>query len=107
MDKKMIEQNKLLFDGILHEEDGVEFWYARDLMVLLEYTEWRNFLRTIEKAIVSCEVNGIDAKNHFVEVNKMVKLGSGTSFGERAEEISERENIAPRKIKECRRSLPK
>ncbi|MBQ9886891.1 MAG: DNA damage-inducible protein D [Lachnospiraceae bacterium] len=77
MDKKMIEQNKLLFDGILHEEDGVEFWYARDLMVLLEYTEWRNFLRTIEKAIVSCEVNGIDAKNHFVEVNKMVKLGSG------------------------------
>jgi DNA-damage-inducible protein D len=59
-------------------EDGVEYWLARDLQQLLGYVEWRNFLKTITKAKTSCEVSGHSVSDHFVDVNKMVDLGSGS-----------------------------
>ncbi len=59
-------------------ENDVEFWFARDLQQLLGYTEWRNFNKVIVKAKTSCEVSGNDISDHFVEVNKMVKIGSGS-----------------------------
>ncbi|MDH3324795.1 MAG: DNA damage-inducible protein D [Candidatus Peregrinibacteria bacterium] len=59
-------------------DDGVEFWLARDLQKLLEYTEWRNFLQVIEKAKISAEATENKASDHFVDVNKMVELGSGS-----------------------------
>ena len=77
MEKKTIEIYKKKFDDIRHEEDGVEFWYARELMELLEYIQWRNFEKTIEKAKISCENNGIDASDHFAGVSKMIKIGKG------------------------------
>ncbi|MEQ1533123.1 MAG: DNA damage-inducible protein D [Sideroxydans sp.] len=58
-------------------ESGVEFWLARDLQHLLGYTEWRNFSAAITKAKIACEVSQHAVSDHFVDVNKMVDLGSG------------------------------
>ena len=51
---------------------------ARDLQHLLGYTEWRNFTAVINKAKTACEVSGHAVADHFVNVNKMVDLGSGS-----------------------------
>jgi len=60
-------------------EGGVEYWLARDLQHLLGYVEWRNFSTTaISKAKTACEVSGHSVADHFVDVNKMVDLGSGS-----------------------------
>ncbi len=59
-------------------EGGVEYWLARDLQHLLGYTEWRNFLTVIGKAKTACEVSQHRIDDHFVDVNKMVDLGSGS-----------------------------
>lgn len=62
-----------------HTESGVEFWLARDLQHLLGYAEWRNFSSSaISKAKTACEVSGHQISDHFVDVNKMVDLGSGS-----------------------------
>lgn len=58
-------------------ETGVEFWSARDFQQILEYTEWRNFHRVVEKAMTACETAGHSISDHFVEFNKMVIIGSG------------------------------
>lgn len=58
---------------------GVEFWLGRDLQHLLGYSEWRNFNNTaISKARTACDVSGHPSSDHFVDVNKMVDLGSGS-----------------------------
>jgi len=54
-----------------------EFWYARDMQQILQYKEWRNFLKVIEKAKIACESSNQNVLDHFVGVNKMVQLGSG------------------------------
>lgn len=59
-------------------EHGVEYWLARDIQHLLGYTEWRNFTAVITKAKTACEVSGNNVSDHFVDVNKMVDLGSGS-----------------------------
>ena len=59
-------------------ETGVEYWLARDLQHLLGYNEWRNFLAVVSKAKTSCELSGHQTSDHFVDVNKMVDLGSGS-----------------------------
>ncbi|UBM62498.1 DNA damage-inducible protein D [Candidatus Sulfidibacterium hydrothermale] len=59
-------------------ENGIEFWYARDLQHLLGYTKWDNFLKVINKAKTSCEASGNNISDHFADVGKMVKIGSGT-----------------------------
>lgn len=61
-----------------HTEGGVEFWLARELQGLLGYAEWRNFTAVIEKAGTACEGSGHAKTDHFVDVNKMVDIGSGT-----------------------------
>lgn len=60
-------------------EDNVEFWLARDLQHLLGYSEWRNFQNAISKAKVACEVTQQNVLDHFVDINKMVKIGSGAT----------------------------
>lgn len=65
------------FEDFIHVQDGVEFWFARDVQNLLGYTEWRNFTKVIEKAQESCQTSGNNVSDHFVGVNKMVPLGSG------------------------------
>ncbi|WP_009959281.1 DNA damage-inducible protein D [Verrucomicrobium spinosum] len=59
-------------------ETGVEYWLARDVQHLLGYDEWRNFSAVISKAKVACEVSSHRVSDHFVGVNKMVELGSGS-----------------------------
>jgi len=59
-------------------ENGIEFWYARDLQHLLGYTKWDNFVKVINKAKTSCEASGNNIADHFADVGKMVKIGSGT-----------------------------
>ena len=59
-------------------ENGVEYWLARDVQHLLGYSEWRNFLNVVTKAKTACEVSGHAVENHFVDINKMVGLGSGS-----------------------------
>ena len=77
MERKQVELYKNRFDEIIHEMDGVEFWYARELQKLLGYEQWRNFDLIIQKAKTSCESAGINALDHFAEVSKMVSIGSG------------------------------
>jgi len=79
MNKEEIAIHQQKFDAILqnHPEEKVEFSFARDLQTLLEYTEWRNFLRAVEDAKNACEKSGVNVRNHFVDVNKMVPIGSG------------------------------
>jgi DNA-damage-inducible protein D len=67
------------FEGHAQQaESGVDFWLARDVQHLLGYSEWRNFQKVISKAKTSCEVSGHAIDNHFVDVNKMVEIGSGS-----------------------------
>ena len=73
MEKKMIMNYKKRFDEIRHEENGVEFWYARELMHLLDYSKWQNFENVLLKAKVACANNGklrwdIAAPNHMAEL---------------------------------------
>ncbi len=59
-------------------ENGIEFWFARDLQNLLGYNEWRNFFNVVVKAKTACEKTENSISYHFVDVNKMVEIGSGT-----------------------------
>ena len=79
MDSKRIEQIKTQFDMVIQttEQGNVEYWFARDLMKLLGYSEWRNFEKAIGRAMESCETSGIRISDHFVEVNKMIAIGKG------------------------------
>ena len=70
--------NESIFESIMHiSDDGEEFWYARELQTVLEYTEWRNFNRVIEKAKIACENAANDVELHFVEVNKTSPMPNG------------------------------
>lgn len=66
------------FEDFVHENGGVEFWFARELQGLLGYNEWRNFENAIKKAKVACEKAKQKVSDHFVDINKMVDIGSGT-----------------------------
>jgi DNA-damage-inducible protein D len=77
MKKEIISQLHSSFELAVHETEGVEFWFARDLQLLLGYNEWRNFLKVIDKAKIACETSTQKVLDHFVDVNKMVDVGSG------------------------------
>jgi len=78
-EKSKLIELKEKFDSIINteEKDNIEFWYARDLQTQLGYTQWRNFLEVINKAMISCESAGISVSNHFAKVSKMIDLGKG------------------------------
>lgn len=70
--------NNQTFEEIKHiDENGIEFWYARDLQKVLDYKEWRKFDGVIEKAKKACENSNINSSDHFVGSDKMVVIGSG------------------------------
>jgi DNA-damage-inducible protein D len=58
-------------------ERGVEFWMARDLQKLLGYSKWENFVEVISKAKIACQNSTHSISDHFLDVRKMVDLGSG------------------------------
>ena len=70
--------NETIFESIKHVgEDSNEYWYARELQKVLEYTEWRKFVGVIKKAINSCKTSNYVASDHFVGTDKMINLGKG------------------------------
>lgn len=79
MKKEIIVKLHSDFEGKVQveEETGMEFWLARDIQGLLGYAKWDNFLKVIEKAKISCETTGYEISDHFLDVGKMVTLGSG------------------------------
>ena len=71
---KEIDKNNKSFENIKHiDENGVEFWYARELMPILQYSNWQNFEKIIDKAKISCENSGISVFEHFIDINKLSK----------------------------------
>ena len=75
LDKNYTNQS---FEDIKHiDENGIEYWYARELMRVLSYKDWRYFDGVIEKAKIACQNSGITDIDHFVVDNKMVEIGSG------------------------------
>ena len=70
--------NETIFESIKHvDDDGNEYWYARELQKVLEYTEWRKFVGVIKKAINSCKASNYVTSDHFVGADKMINLGKG------------------------------
>jgi DNA-damage-inducible protein D len=79
MKTELIHSLTSTFEGHAQQtEGGTEYWLARDIQHLLGYAEWRNFGLVISRAKVACEVSGHPVSDHFVDVNKMVDLGSGS-----------------------------
>lgn len=77
LDNKENYNNKT-FEDIKHiDENGIEYWYARELMKVLSYKDWRYFDAVIEKARTACKNSEITDVDHFVVDNKMVEIGSG------------------------------
>jgi DNA-damage-inducible protein D len=69
-----IDNTNKSFEDIKHiDESGVEFWYARELMPILQYSNWQNFEKIINKAKISCGNSGISVFEHFIDVNKLSK----------------------------------
>jgi DNA-damage-inducible protein D len=77
MEKSTIFKLNKTFEEYANEQNGVEFWMARELQNLLGYSEWRNFLTTIEKAKQSCKTSGEAVSDHFVDVNKTIPMPKG------------------------------
>jgi DNA-damage-inducible protein D len=77
MKKETIAKLNQNFEEYAYEQDGVEYWLARELQELLGYTDWRNFFNAIEKAKHSCETGGQQVFDHFVDINKTIPMPKG------------------------------
>lgn len=74
----MKEINNKSFEDIKHiDENGVEFWYARELMPILQYAKWQNFKKIINKAIIACENSEISTNYCFTDISKPIISGKG------------------------------
>ena len=66
------------FEKIKHiEENGIEYWYARELMPILQYAKWQNFKKIIDKAMIACENSEISIKDCFTDISKPIISGKG------------------------------
>ncbi len=69
------EYSNQTFEDIKHvDEFGNEYWYAREIMKVLEYSKWENFEKVIAKAKEACENSGMSAFEHFPDVRKTIKM---------------------------------
>jgi len=78
MKKELIAELFSQFENAVYDYKGIECWSARELQQIFSYTDWRNFLKVIIKAEDACSNAGEKIPDHFVELNKMVELGSGS-----------------------------
>ena len=73
-----MEKEDKTFESIKHiDEDGIEFWYARELQKVLEYNKWENFEKVIAKAKIACKNTGISENEHFPNIRKTIKMPKG------------------------------
>ena len=73
------EYTKKIFEDIKHiDEDGNEYWYARELMPILQYNLWQNFHGIIKLAMSNCNGSNYNVSDHFIDANKMVSIGSNS-----------------------------
>ena len=73
------EYTEKVFEDIKHiDEFGNEYWLARELMEVLEYTLWQRFSNVIKKAIDNCKNSNNNTSDHFISADKMVSIGSNT-----------------------------
>ena len=73
-----LDINNSVFGSVKHtDENGIEYWYARELMPLLEYSKWERFSNTIDNAKIACENSGYNINEHFPGVGKMISIGKG------------------------------
>ncbi len=77
MKKELIAELFIQFEQAAYEYKGIECWSARELQQIFAYTDWRNFLKVVEKAKAACENAGEKVSDHFVDVNKMIDLAKG------------------------------
>ena len=72
------EHTEKIFEDIKHiDEEGDEYWYARELQRVLGYSQWRRFKNTVSKAKTSCNNSNVRVEDHFANVGKMINLGKG------------------------------
>ena len=75
--KELKSQEYKRFEAIKQvRNDGSEYWLARELAVVLDYTQWRNFTKVIDKAMIACNNSGHDVVYDFAEVSKIVEAGA-------------------------------
>jgi DNA-damage-inducible protein D len=76
---EVIKKLQSQFDALAQTtpDEGIEFWFARDIQEPLGYMRWENFLTTIQRAIESCKTTGCDPSDHFRGVTKMISLAKG------------------------------
>ena len=76
--KNITKKQYKYFDDIKHiGENGMEFWYARELAEVLDYVEWRNFIKVIDRAMIACDNSNHNVGDQFGEVNKLIEHGKG------------------------------
>ena len=68
------------FENIKHIDNSVEFWYARELQLVLNYKEWRKFESVIKKAMQACENSGVNIFEHFVGADKLSKRANNAEI---------------------------
>lgn len=77
MKSELIKSYLDLFESRIYKTDEIEFWFARDLQEMLGYTDWRNFVKVIEKAKIACENAGVNKADHFVNTIRAVNMPNG------------------------------
>jgi len=89
MENKISKTVLPVFEQIKHtDNNGNEFWMARQLSKALEYSDFRNFSSVIEKAKEACKNSGQKIADHLVEVNEVVAVGSGATYHYPSYELS-------------------
>ena len=79
MEKSCIIKLNKLFEEYVYEKDGIEYWLARELQELLEYSQWRNFVNVIDKAKISCKNSENEISDHFADVSKTIAMPKGAT----------------------------
>ena len=77
MELEVIAKYQKTFEQVAYKEDDTEYWLARELQELLGYSNWQNFTKTIQKAVIACTNSGQAKDDHFIGVSKKVNIGSG------------------------------
>ena len=76
--KAIMKKSQSVFEKIKKvDQNGNEYWSARDLAIALDYKNFRNFVQVIEKAAESCKTSGNQPLDHFVEADEMINLPKG------------------------------